>query len=193
NLTRFEGPGGGGSTVRGNLAQARITVITPGGVVKPRHLNRHIDYSTVPAPSGVKDHSLATPVDLVVSPDGSKLYVAAFGSSRIGVFDTADLENDALWDGSGAEFDPEVESANYIDVGGGGPAGLALNAAKHRLYVLTRFDNALVTVNTTTGAQIASQPLSFDPEPDSVVEGRFMLYDAVRTSSNGEASCSSCH
>jgi DNA-binding beta-propeller fold protein YncE len=193
NLTRFEGPGGGGSTVQGNLAQSRITVITPGGAVKPRHLNRHIDYGTTPAPSGVKDHSLATPVDLVVSPDGSKLYVAAFGSSRIGVFDTADLENDSLWDGAGAEFDPTAESANYIDVSGGGPAGLALNAAKSRLYVLTRFDNSVVTIDTAAGAELASQPLSLNPEPDTVVDGRFMLYDAVRTSSNGEASCSSCH
>jgi YVTN family beta-propeller protein len=194
NLTRFEGPGDhGGSTVQGNLAQSRITVITPGGAVKPRHLNRHIDYAVTPAASGVKDHSLATPVDLVVSPDGSKLYVAAFGSNKIGVFDTADLDNDSLWDDSGAEFDPEVESANYIEVGGGGPAGVVLNASKSRLYVLTRFDNAVVTVNTATGAQVASQPLSWNPEPDSVVDGRFMLYDAVRTSSNGEASCSSCH
>jgi DNA-binding beta-propeller fold protein YncE len=194
NLTRFEGPGiFGGSTVQGNLAHSQITVITPGGAVKPRHLNRHIDYSITPAPSGTKDHSLATPVDLVVSPDGSKLYVAAFGSSRIGVFDTADLDNDALWDDAGPEFDPEVESANYIDVSGGGPAGVALNAAKNRLYVLTRFDNAVVTVNTSTGVQLASQPLSHNPEPASVVEGRFMLYDADRTSSNGEASCSSCH
>jgi len=194
NLTRFEGPGVvGGSTVQGNLAQSRITVITPGGAVKPRHLNRHIDYGVTPAPSGVKDHSLSTPVGLVVSPDGSKLYLAAFGSSRIGVFDTADLDDDTLWDGSGAEFDPTLESANYIDVGGGGPAGLALNAAKNRLYVLTRFDNAVVTIDTAAGAELASQPLSYNPEPASVVDGRFMLYDAVRTSSNGEASCASCH
>ena len=194
NLTRFEGPGVfGGSTVQGNLAHSQITVITPDGAVKPRHLNRHIDYSVRPAPSGTKDHSLATPLDLVVSPDGSTLYVAAFGSSRIGVFDTAELENDALWDGAGPEFDPEVASARYIDVSGGGPAGLALHASKDRLYVLTRFDNAVVTIDTTTGSELASQPLSFNPEPFEVVDGRFMLYDANRTSSNGEASCSSCH
>ena len=30
-------------------------------------------------------------------------------------------------------------------------------------------------------------------EPARVVEGRPFLYDAVETSSNGEASCSSCH
>jgi DNA-binding beta-propeller fold protein YncE/mono/diheme cytochrome c family protein len=194
NLTRFEGPGiHGGSTVQGNLAQSRITVITPGGAVKPRHLNRHIDYSMLPAPPAVKAASLATPVEMVVSPDGARLYVAAFGSSKIGVFATADLENDALWDGIGPEFDPVAASADYIGVSGGGPAGLLLNAAKNRLYTLTRFNNAVVTVNTTTGTELASQPLSHNPEPASVVNGRSMLYDAVRTSSNGEASCSSCH
>jgi DNA-binding beta-propeller fold protein YncE len=193
NLTRFEGPGVvGGSTVQGNLAHSRITVIA-GGVVKPRHLNRHIDYSVRPAPPSVRDASLATPVEMVVSPDGATLYVAAFGSSKIGVFSTADLEDDTLWDGAGTEFDPVAASAGYIDVSGGGPAGLALNTAKNRLYVLTRFDSAIVTIDTTTSTQIASQPLSHNPEPTTVVDGRFMLYDAVRTSSNGEASCSSCH
>ena len=33
----------------------------------------------------------------------------------------------------------------------------------------------------------------FNPEPASVVDGRPILYDALGTSSNGEASCSSCH
>jgi DNA-binding beta-propeller fold protein YncE len=194
NLTRFEGPGVvGGTTVQGNLAQSRITVITPGGAVKPRHLNRHIDYAVLPAPPFVKDASLATPVQMVLSPDGAKLFVAAFGSSKIGVIDTADLDNDALWDNAGAEFDPLAASADYIDVSGGGPAGLVLNSAKNRLYVLTRFNSSVVTIDTTTGTELASQPLAHNPEPASVVDGRFMLYDAVRTSSNGEAACASCH
>jgi DNA-binding beta-propeller fold protein YncE len=194
NTTRFEGPGVvGGSTVQGNLAQSRITVITPGGVVKPRHVNRHIDYSVLPAPPFVKDASLATPVDMVISPDGSKLYVAAFGSSKIGVFNTADLDNDALWDNAGPEFDPITASAGYIDVSGGGPGGVVLNSAKNRLYVLTRFNDSIVTIDTTTSTELASQPLALNPEPESVKDGRFMLYDAVRTSSNGEAACASCH
>ena len=43
NLTRFEGPGKfGGSTVQGNIAKSRITVIA-NSQVSPRHLNKHID------------------------------------------------------------------------------------------------------------------------------------------------------
>jgi DNA-binding beta-propeller fold protein YncE len=62
----------------------------------------------LPAPAGVKDHSLATPVGMAVTPDGTTLYVAAFGSSKIGVFDTTALQNDT--------FDPTVTSASYLTV-----------------------------------------------------------------------------
>ena len=60
------------------------------------------------------------------------LYVAAFGSSKIGVFSTQELEADT--------FAPD-ESAQ-IRVSGGGPSGLALDEARGRLYVLTRFEAA---------------------------------------------------
>src|SRR5207253_7701190 len=53
-------------------------------VVSPRHLNKHIDYSMVPSPAGVKDNSLAIPVGMAVTGDGATLYVTAFGSSKIG-------------------------------------------------------------------------------------------------------------
>src|SRR5262249_27450533 len=52
NEVRFEGPGAfGGSSVRGHLHEARITVLD-GASVLPRHLNRHIDYGVVPSPPG---------------------------------------------------------------------------------------------------------------------------------------------
>ena len=53
------------------------------------------------------------PLDMAVSADGTRLYVAAFGSSKIGVFDTAALE-----DGT---FVPDA--SKHIAVSGGGPAG----------------------------------------------------------------------
>jgi DNA-binding beta-propeller fold protein YncE len=184
NEVRFEGPGDfGGTTVQGHLAESRITVIS-GSTVSPRHLNKHINYNVLPASPSVKPHSLATPVDMVVSSNGATLYVAAFGSSKIGVFPTATLENDS--------FDPTLTSANYLTVTGGGPSGIALDEPRNRLYVLTRFDNAVKVVNLATKTQIASHTLN-NPEPAHVVTGRKFLYDAQLTSSNGEASCSSCH
>lgn len=187
----FEGPGvHGGSTVQGQLSKSRISVLTPGGAVNPRHLNKHIDYSQLHTDPGAnhaainaqKAHSLATPLQPVISSDG-KLYVAAFGSSRIGVFDVADIESDS--------FNPTAESANYIDVGGG-PSGIALDEANNRLYVLTRFGNQVEVINRATGATLETHAMH-NPEPQHVVEGRPFMYDANLTSGNGEASCSSCH
>lgn len=193
NHVLFEGPGGGGSTVQGHLSETRITVINPGtGAVTPRHLNKHINYSNLHTDGGAnhtaienqKDHSLATPMQPIVTADGSKIYVPAFGSSRIGVFNTAEIEADT--------FDPTVDSANYIDTAGGGPAGLVLNETDDRLYVLTRFSNQIEVIDGTTGLNVDTLTLH-NPEPPSVTDGRKFLYDADLTSGNGEPSCSSCH
>jgi YVTN family beta-propeller protein len=181
NAVRFEGPGGGGSTVRGHLHEARITILS-GATVTPRHLNKHINYSVVPSPAGTAQNSLAIPVGMAVSGDGTTLYVAAFGSSKVGVFDTGALENDT--------FVPS--SANHIPVTGGGPSGLVLDEAHGRLYVLTRFDNSVSVIDTSTKSEEAHLALH-NPEPIEVVAGRHVLYDATNTSSNGEASCASCH
>ena len=186
NLTRFEGPGGGGTTVRGHLHEARITVLD-GATVTPHHLNKHITalplgYRTVPMTAGIKDDSLATPLGMAVTSDGNTLYLAAFGSSKVGIFNTAQLEADT--------FTPS--SSDHIVVSGGGPSGLVLDELNARLYVFTRFDNSISVINTTTKAEIDHLPV-YNPEPPSVVNGRHVLYDAMLTSSNGEASCSSCH
>lgn len=190
NDVRFEGPGihagdvkpgNVPATVRGRLHEARITVIE-GMNVRPRHLNKHIPYGASPMPEGVVAKSLATPLGLAVSSDGATLYAAAFGSSKIGVFTTAALADDS--------FVPDA--ASHIPVVGGGPTGLILDETHNRLYVLTRFDNAVTSIDLSTRMALERWPLP-NPEPPSIVDGRPFLYDATRTSSNGEASCSSCH
>jgi YVTN family beta-propeller protein len=188
NHVRFEGPGiFGGSTVQGHLAETRITVISGSGVT-PRHLNKHIDYTKRASDPGfdptTKNHSLSMPLDMAVSADGSTLYVAAFGSGKIGVFNTTALENNT--------FNPRSISTNYLPVSGGGPSGLVLDEARDRLYVMTRFDNSIKVINLSSKQEIASLNLP-NPEPASVVAGRPMLYDATGFSGNGEASCASCH
>ena len=59
----------------------------------PRHLNKHIDYDQRPAPAGVTEKSLAQPTGMAVTSDGATLYVAAFGSSKLGVYATSQLES----------------------------------------------------------------------------------------------------
>ncbi len=184
NENRFEGPGTfAGHTVQGHLAEARITLIR-GTTVTPRRINTHIDYDQRPAAAGTSDKSLATPLDMVLSSDGATLYVAAFGSSRIGVIPTADL--------AAGTFDPTSASTRYIDVPGGGPAGLVLDEARGRLYVLSRFANAVEVIDLASRGPLGRAEL-FNPEPPEVIVGRSFLYEARTTSSNGEASCSSCH
>lgn len=182
NHIRFEGPGDlGGSTVRGHFVDNRITVID-GTVVTPRDLNTHIDYSVFPGTPDENAKSLALPLEMVVTADGSTLYVAAFGSSKVGIFSTAELE-----DGS---FVPS--ETDHIQVAGGGPSGLVLDEANNRMYVLKRFNNSVGVINLTTNQEI-NEIAMFNPEPPEVVNGRRILYDARYTSSRGNSACGSCH
>ncbi|WNG18511.1 beta-propeller fold lactonase family protein [Cystobacter fuscus] len=184
NELRFEGPGTfAGTSLRGHLHESRISVLSASGVA-PRHLNKHINYAACCAalPNTENDKSLAQPLGMAVSSNGTTLYVAAFGSSKLGVYSTAALEADT--------FVPDT--AHQIPLSGGGPTGLVLDEARGRMYVLTRFDNAISVVNTATKREIAHLPL-FNPEPPSVVAGRPFLYDARRSSSHGDSSCASCH
>jgi hypothetical protein len=186
NEVRFEGPGVfADSTVRGHIVESRITVIDPvTETVTPIHLNKHIDYNSPfdPAPNPTNEKSLAFPLEMQFTADGSTLFVAALGSSMIGMYDTAELESDS--------FVPDV--ASQIPVSGGGPTGLVLDEAQSRLYVLTRFDNSVSVVSTATGTETQHVALH-NPEPPSVVAGRPCLYDATHTSSRGDQACASCH
>jgi len=200
NRVRFEGfgdyaapgelgpkPSGDPATVRGNLHKSRITVLEASGdnlgtpetefSVIARHLNKHIDYAARPTPVDVKYRSVATPLGMAISDDGSTLYVAAFGSDAVAVYDTAELENDT--------FVPSTLISIFER-----PAGLVLDDANDRLYVATQ--NALHVVDTNANVVIESR-FVFDPESFNVRVGRKFLYSALATSSNGEASCSSCH
>ncbi len=190
NRVRFEGfgdytsvfgpkPSGDPASVRGNLHRARITVIDTAGNVFPRHLNKHIPYGVTPVPAGVKDKSLATPLGMAISADGSTLYVAGFGSDAVAVYDTAQLENDTFVPNS-ADLIPIFER----------PSGLALDEANNLLYVATR--RHLYVINTTDDS-VTQIGFFHHPESLATVNGRRFLYSATMTSSNGEASCSSCH
>jgi DNA-binding beta-propeller fold protein YncE len=183
NLTRFEGAGEfAGETVRGHLVESRISVID-GANVAARHLNKHIDYSSccAPVPNDESARSLAFPTGLEVTRDGRTLYVAGLGSSKIGIYATAALENDS--------FVPNL--SDQIAVSGGGPTGLALDESRDRLYVLTRFNDAIAIVDTRARRELGSVPM-YNPEPRSILDGRRFLYDASQ-SSHGDSACASCH
>jgi DNA-binding beta-propeller fold protein YncE len=186
NQTRFEGTGAfsGGRTVRGHLHESRITVLGRAARVEPRHLNKHIDFSQccAPIPNEENATSVAFPQGMAITGDGATLYVAAFGTSEIAVYNTQELENDT--------FVPST--AHQIPVSGGGPSGVVLDEAHDRLYVLTRFDNAISIIDTASRTEVGHVAM-FNPEPKHIVEGRPLLYDAAFTSSHGDSACASCH
>ncbi len=183
----FEGPGifaGHSASIRGHFAENHITILDPSGTVTPRHLNKHINYGSccAPIPNAENAKSLALPTGLAVSDDGQTLYVAAMGSSKIGFFKTATLENDT--------FVPST--ANQITVTGGGPTGLVLDTAGHRLYALTRFDDSISIIDTKQHAEVGHVAMH-NPEPPTVTTGRRFLYDASFSSAHGDSACATCH
>lgn len=184
NHLRFEGPGSfTGEALHGRLHLNQISVLSPTGVVS-RHLNKHIDYTQccAPVPNPESERSLALPTALAITANGKRLYVAATGSGKIGVFDTRELEDDS--------FVPSTTA--HIELSGGGPTGLALDEARQRLYVMTRFDNAVKVVDTRRRAEFAQLKLP-SPELWHVRRGRQFLYDARSNSSHGDQACASCH
>jgi MYXO-CTERM domain-containing protein len=193
NEVRFEGPGtfvremglrgDGPYSVRGHLHEARVTVID-GTTVTPRHLNPHIPYGASFTPEGTRERSIATPLGMAVSADGEQLYVAAYGSSAIGVVATDGLASGTI--------DTSATRLISLDAGPVGPTGMVLDETRGRMYVATRFDNAVRTVDLESRAVLGTA-LMHTPEPEATITGRPMLYDARFTSTNGEASCGSCH
>src|SRR5581483_2809079 len=169
--------------VKGHIAESRITLVTTGGAVIPEHLNPHIDYFAVPGPASEVEQSLAFPVAIALTPDGGTLFVAGFGSEKVAAYSTALLE--------AGQVAPDLVEVN------GGPSGLALDAARDRLYVMSRFTNRVAIVSNASVAsarqQTDSAGLRFEPEPLDVVRGRRVLYDARRTSAHGDSACASCH
>ena len=183
NELKFEGFGERSDvqTLTGRFIENRITVINNKGVY-PRNINPHLRDERPLGSEEDNAKSLALPLEMVVDSSGQNLYVAAYGSSKIGVFKTLDLE-------IGTHKSSEE---NHIEVSGGGPAGLVLDEANKRMFVLTRFDNSISVIDMNTQKEVQHVAM-YNPEPDFIVEGRPFLYDARYSSGRGDSACGSCH
>ena len=128
----------------------------------PRHLNKHIDYDVVPAPGRRRRRRASPPRSAWRSTgDGATLYVAAFGSSKVGVFDTAALEADTFVPERGRPHRGERRRPERPRARRGARAGSTC---------CTRFDNA-VSVDRHDDARRRSRTCRLhNPEPPSVVE-----------------------
>jgi DNA-binding beta-propeller fold protein YncE len=183
NEVRFENLVGVDIGLQAHVAETRITVID--GTVTPPdsiHLNSHIDYTVATGSQSERDQSLSMPLGLVFDSTGTKLYVAAFGSSTVAVLDATALEGGSV-------------STDRIDVAGG-PSGLVLDELRNRLYVMSRFDNRVTIIGGPANPVGRSQLTTVDlhtPEPPEVLAGRRFLYDANFSSGHGDAACGTCH
>ncbi|MFK7731244.1 MAG: YncE family protein [Pseudomonadales bacterium] len=182
NNIRFEGEGSRGSTVRGNFAQTRITLLGA-DTVQSRHLNKHISsYSQDLGSTTENQLSVAQVLQMQPSANGAELFAVAFGSSKLIRLNSTELADDS--------FEPDL--ATQVRLSGGGPTGVVLDEARNRAYVLTRFDNGVSVVDTQQMTEL-SHELMHNPEPELVVQGRPFLYDAELSSSRGDSSCAGCH
>ena len=171
NQVRFE------PNLSGRFQASRVSIVNTAGSGTPiitatSDLNSHVDFSNPAGTDAERSLSLALPADIVRRFDGT-LFVAATSSARVGVLSAAGIVTDRIAVGQG-------------------PTGLALDESRQRLYVLNRFDETLGVVDTNAKLQIAQLPIGFNPEPQSVRDGRRFLYDAS-LSSHGTVSCASCH
>ncbi|NNE45014.1 MAG: hypothetical protein HKN12_12475, partial [Gemmatimonadetes bacterium] len=110
---------------------------------------------------------------LEVSSGGTEIYVAALGSRKVGVLDAAG------------------NIVRRIDVGDG-PAGVALDETRNRLYVVNRFASSLSVVDLTDDSSV-EVPLGFDPSHPDIRDGRALLYDGELSSAHGDLACATCH
>lgn len=181
NLVRFE------PTLRGHIVDSRVTRITTGATptVTPFDLNPGIDYTTLPNPAA-QATALAQPTGVAFSADGQELFVAAFGTDRIGVVDPD----------TGAVL-ARIDVGTVPGFGTGtrhkrGPRAVMPSPGGDFLYVLNRLSNTLSVIDTVARQEVSESSLVFDPTPAALKEGRGFLYDA-KLAGNGTASCAACH
>ncbi|HEX6244939.1 MAG TPA: hypothetical protein VFZ61_28660 [Polyangiales bacterium] len=180
NDVRFEGhnPTLSFTSVRGTAVDSRISVIDPvSGQIVHNDLNPHVVDGV-----GERHLSRAFPQDMAITDDGRTLVVAAQGSAKLAVYDTADLNSGrapASW-------------FNQVALSAGGPSGVVLDDRNRRAFVLTRFDNGISSVDLRFRLEVGHTRMH-NPEPARVTAGRRFLYDATLTSDNGTQACAGCH
>lgn len=169
NQIRFE------QNLSGRFAKTRLATIDLAPAIHVESnldLNPHVDLNDPAGTASERRKSLALPADISRGADG-RIYIAATGSAKVGVFDG----------------DGNVISRFAV---GRGPTGLALEQSNARLYVLNRFDQTISTVDLAAGSETGRVQIGFNPEPAEIMRGRLFLYDAG-LSAHGDLSCASCH
>ena len=181
NRTRFE------PAIRGHAIDSRITRVTLGTTtsVVPVDLNPGMVYTPLPHLPSIAT-ALAEPFDVAIDAAAGLVYVAGFGSDRIGILD---LSGNVV---ARLESFPTI-AQNWNPAMKRGPRGLALHPIAQRLYVANTLSRSVSVYDTASRLFVGEFSLGgVDPLSPSVRVGRRYFYDA-RLSGNGSMSCASCH
>lgn len=142
--------------------------------------------------------ALAQPFDLALMEQNGevrKVFVAAFGSDRVGVVDARDTDP-AKWAIRAIALPLRAKSRS----GMAGPRGLVFKAANPavrgdpgpRVYVFNRLDATIVEIDPDKELVTRMVELAHDPVPTYIRRGQRFLYSA-KLSGSGFVSCASCH
>ena len=176
NITRME------PNLNGHFTDHQIVRVqgaaSGAAAVTPFDLHEGVpNFNDVSAPNfPAQAASLAIPMDVVISPDGSRAFVAAFGPGRVGMIDTS--TGDVL---------------SRVNVGDG-PRSLVLDPSGTRLYCYNRTSMSISVIDVV-GDQMIPAGVShlFNAEPVVVRQGRKFMGDTRLSSNNWASACFSCH
>ncbi len=178
---------GEGSFVDGQVVRNRISIVdvTPGG--PPR-----IDLVDLDALAPSPELRCAAPTDVAFTSDGSRAFVAGYGSDTIAVLDTT--PGQVAWLGT-IRITP---STLYPD--GSGSRNVVVDPTDRWLYVFNKGVSSITRVDLEqlpAGAGfVVDSPqavaLGWDPTPVDLVQGRIHF---IRTANSKSftSSCNSCH
>ena len=185
NHVRFEHALG----LKGHVVDNRLSVVDLGAAPEPTltivDLNAHVDRASEP-PFNFPERlaSISQPGRLVWTADGTRGYLTGLGSAKVFEVDGGCLDGSCI-------FGPDRLAPRAAPVLRG-PSGLALDETRDRLFVMSRFDNAITIIEASTLSPLENLALH-DPSTADQRDGRPLMYDAIQSSAHGDAACSSCH
>ena len=174
NEVRFE-PNVNGRFVRSHMAVLPLTRSGANAALPAKifDLNPHLTYANSQIPEAQRKASSGDPRSIVWQQDGQRGFIAGMGSNNLIVIDAA------------------AKRLATLTVGEG-PAGLALDESRDRLYVWNHFSVTLSVIDTAQMREL-DRKIVFNPLPRGIRAGRQYLYDSHKTSGLGHVACASCH
>lgn len=130
-----------------------LFVLVPGTILAVSH-------------SAFAPEAFASPLELLLSPDGSRLYVLCYHSDQIQVYSTASLA-----------------PIQMVDVGHM-PRGFSFSPKGDRLYVTNSWDDTLSVIDTRTLKVVETWPVGSEPSSVNADAGGQRLFVANRISND---------